>query len=62
MSKTIAMPDKSRANWNQLDKQLIQAKSRLRRRRQTVEDVEDARTIERDKRADGAKPRIPGRK
>jgi hypothetical protein len=59
MSSTIAAPDKSRASWNQLDKQLTQAKSLLRQMRQTVEDVEDARTIERAKRAHGTKPRIP---
>ena len=59
MSSTIAVPDKSRANWNQLDKQLAQAKSLMRRMRQTVEDVEDARTIERAKSAHGKKPRIP---
>lgn len=59
MSSTIAAPDKSRAGWNQLDKQLTQAKSLMRQMRQTVEDVEDARTIERAKRAHGAKPRIP---
>ncbi|MGA2853752.1 MAG: hypothetical protein ABSE90_06460 [Verrucomicrobiota bacterium] len=59
MSNTIAAPNKSQANWTQLDKQLTQAKSLLRQMRQTVEDVEDARTIERAKRAHGAKPRIP---
>jgi hypothetical protein len=59
MSNTIAVPDKSRANWNQLDKQLTQAKSLMRRMRQTVADVEDARTIERAKSAHGSKPRIP---
>jgi len=42
-----------------LDAQLNQAKSLLRRMRQTVEDLEDARTIERAKRAHGKKPRIP---
>ena len=31
----------------------------MRQMRQTVEDVEDARTIERTKRAHGTKPRIP---
>jgi hypothetical protein len=42
-----------------LNKQLTQAKSLLRRMRETVEDIEDARTIERAKRAQGKKPRIP---
>jgi hypothetical protein len=41
------------------DKQLTQAKSLMRQMRQTVEDVEDARTIERAKSAHGNKPRIP---
>jgi len=40
-------------------KQLAQAKTLLRRMSQTVEDIEDARTIERAKRASGNKPRIP---
>lgn len=44
---------------NPLDKQLTQAKSLMRQMRQTVEDVEDARTIERAKSAHGNKPRIP---
>jgi hypothetical protein len=59
MSNTIALPDKTRASWTQLDKQLAEAKSIMRRMRQTVEDVEDARTIEQAKRAHGQKPRIP---
>ena len=37
----------------------LQAKSLLRLLRQTVEDVEDARTIERAKSAHDKKPRIP---
>jgi len=44
---------------NPLDTQLTQAKSLMRQMRQTVEDVEDARTIERAKSAHGNKPRIP---
>jgi hypothetical protein len=59
MSSTIAVPDKTRAAWTQLDKQLTEAKSIMRRMRQTVENVEDARTIERAKSAHGKKPRIP---
>jgi hypothetical protein len=59
MSNTIAAPNKSRADWNQLEKQLNQAKSLMRQMRQTVEDIEDARTIERAKSAHGKKPRIP---
>jgi len=56
MSNTIATPSKSRSALTQLDKQLTQAKSLMR---QTVADVEDARTIERAKSAHGSKPRIP---
>lgn len=59
MSNTIAVPNKSQASWARLDKQLNQAKALLRQMRQTVEDVEDARTIERAKSAHGKKPRIP---
>ena len=59
MSYTMAVPNKSRASWAQLDTQLSQAKSLMRRMRQTVEDIEDARTIEQAKSALGKKPRIP---
>ena len=59
MSNGVKVPDKAQAAWTQLDKQLIQAKSLLRRMRQTVEDIEDARTIEREKSTHGKKPRIP---
>jgi hypothetical protein len=59
MSNTLAVPNKSRASWTRLGKQLTQAKSLLRQMRQTVEDVEDARTIERAKSAHGNRPRIP---
>jgi len=59
MSNTLAMPTKSRASWAQLEAQLSEAKSLLRRMRQTVADIEDARTIERAKTAHGKKPRIP---
>jgi hypothetical protein len=46
-------------NWTQLNKQLTQAKALMREMRRTVEDIEDARTIERAKRANGNKARIP---
>jgi hypothetical protein len=46
-------------NWTQLNKQLAQAKILLRQMSRTIEDIEDARTIERAKRANGNKPRIP---
>ena len=45
-------------NWTQLNKQLAQAKTLLRQMRETVADIEDARTIERSKRANGNNPRI----
>lgn len=38
---------------------VVWTKSLLREMSQTVEDIEDARTIERAKRANGSKPRIP---
>ncbi len=46
-------------NWTHLNKQLAQAKTLLRQMSRTVEDIEDARAIERAKRANGSKPRIP---
>jgi len=48
-----------RGNWTQLNKQLAQAKALQREMRETVADIEDARTIDRAKRANGKKPRIP---
>jgi hypothetical protein len=50
---------KTSGNWTQLNKQLTQAKALMRQMRQTVEDIEDARAIERAKRANGGKSRIP---
>jgi len=50
---------KTPGNWTQLNEQLTQAKALLRQMRQTVEDIEDARTIERAKRANGGKQRAP---
>ena len=49
---------KPRDNWTQLNKQLAQAKTLLRQMSRTVEDIEDARTIERAKRANVGKPRV----
>ncbi len=43
----------------EFNKQLAQAKTLPRQISRTVEDIEDARTIERAKRANGNKPRIP---
>ncbi len=48
-----------RGNWTRLNKQLAQARALLREMRETVADIEDARTIERAKRVNGNKPRIP---
>ena len=50
---------KTPKNWAQLNKQVTQAKALLSQMRRTVEDIEDARTIERAKRANGNKARIP---
>jgi hypothetical protein len=38
--------------------QLLEVKTLLRQMSRTVEDIEDAKTIERAKRANGSKPRI----
>jgi hypothetical protein len=54
-----ALQVRTPGNWTQLNKQVTQAKALLRQLRRTVEDIEDARTIERAKRANGNKPRIP---
>ena len=59
MSNSVTVPDKSKAAWTQLGKQLTQAKSLLRQLRRTISDIEDARIIERAKNAHGDKPRIP---
>ena len=59
MSNAPATRAKSQGHWRLLNKQLAQAKTLLRQMRQTVEDIEDARTIERARRANGNKPRTP---
>ena len=59
MSNGTLTGTKPPGNWTRLNKQLAQAKTLLRQMRETVEDIEDARTIERAKRANGNKPRIP---
>ena len=59
MSNATLTEAKSPRNWTQLNKQLAQAKTLLRQMRETIEDIEDARTIERAKRANGNHPRIP---
>ena len=59
MSNAILKSAKAPGNWTQLNKQLAQAKTLLRQISRTVADIEDARTIERAKHANGNKPRIP---
>ena len=46
-------------NWTLLDKQVAEARALLHRMQETIEDIEDARIIERAKEANGNKPRIP---
>ena len=58
MSNAILTSAKPPGNWTQLNKQLTQAKTLLRQMSRTVEDIEDARTIERAKRANAGKPRV----
>ena len=59
MSNAALTQAKPPGNWTQLNKQLAQAKTLLRQMRETIEGIEDARTIERAKRANGNKVRIP---
>jgi hypothetical protein len=59
MSNTAVARNKPDGKWPLLNKQVGQAKVLLCQMRETIEDVEDARTIERAKRAHGNKPRIP---
>ena len=59
MSNATLTSAKPPGNWAQLNKQLTQAKTLLRQMSHTVEDIEDARTIERAKRANAGKLRIP---
>jgi hypothetical protein len=59
MSNAVLTSAKPPGNWTQLNKQLIQARNLMRQMSRTVEDIEDARTIERAKRANGGKPRVP---
>jgi hypothetical protein len=58
MSNAIFSSAKSPGNWAQLDKQIAQAKTLLRKMSRTVHDIEDASTIERAKRVNAKKPRI----
>lgn len=49
----------NRPDWTLLGKQLTQAKTLLRQMQATIEDIEDARAIERAKRANVGRLRIP---
>jgi hypothetical protein len=59
MSNATLTEAKPRGNWTQLNKQFVEARALMRQMRETVADIEDARTIERAKRANGNKTRIP---
>lgn len=59
MSNAVLAKSKPTANWRQLNQQVTQAKALMKRMRETIEDIEDARIIEQAKRANGNKPRIP---
>ena len=59
MSNTAISRPKPEGNWTLLNKQVVQAKGLLRQLRATVEDIEDARIIERAKKTHGKQPRIP---
>jgi hypothetical protein len=58
MGDTAVTDLKTKRNWTRLNKQLAQAKVLLRQMRETVEDIEDARTIERAKRANSGSARV----
>lgn len=59
MSNITTARTKAEGNWTLLNKQVVQAKTLLRQLRETVEDIEDARIIERAKKTHGKQPRIP---
>ena len=59
MSNAALTRTKSQGDWTLLNKQLARAKTLLRQMRETVEDIEDARTIELARHANKNKPRIP---
>lgn len=59
MSNATVSRARPPGNWTLLNKQLTQAKTLMRQMRATVENIEDARTIERAKRANANRPRIP---
>ena len=59
MNNATLARTKPEGNWTLLNKQVGQAKALLRQLRETVEDIEDARIIERAKKVHGNEPRIP---
>ena len=59
MTDAALARSKPEANWALLDKQVARATSLLRQMRDAIEDIEDARTLERVKKAHGRRPRIP---
>ena len=59
MSNAALARSKPEADWALLNKQVARARSLLRQMRDTIEDIEDARIIERVKKAHGHRPRIP---
>lgn len=59
MSNATLTRTKPEGNWTQINKQVVQAKTLLRQMRETVADIENARIIERARKAHGKQPRIP---
>ena len=59
MTNTAIAQTKPEGKWTLLNKQVGEAKALLRQMRETIADVEEARIIERAKKAHGNKPRIP---
>jgi len=59
MSNATVAKAKPNAHWKRLKQQVTEAKALIREMRETIEDIEDARTIERAKKANGNKPRVP---
>ncbi len=59
MTNVALARTRSGKNWTVLDKQVAQPRSLLRQMQETIEDIGDARIIERAKAAHGKKPRVP---
>ena len=62
MSNAVLTKSKATANWKQLNQQITQAKALMKRMRETLEDIEDARIIEQAKRAMATSHASPGHK